>query len=167
MIKRTYFTLSDCGIDVKKLSALFNDGEYKDILASLLISRFQNNWIIYSDISDIPSQKKIDSFCIKLKYIYDTTKERYNKLLALYKSQESKLLDKLESTSTTRFNDTPQNAGDFSAEEYTTNYTEVSNTATPDEMIKRLNNIYDLYHDLLADWVNEYRRLFGNEVNDE
>ena len=53
----------------------------------------------------------------KFSYVYNTTKDRYLALLDIYANQKANLLNKVESNTIQRYNDTPQNGGDWSDDE--------------------------------------------------
>lgn len=81
-------------------------------------------------------------------WINDSYK-KYEKLIQLYEGIEGKLMSKLQSTSSTLFNDTPQAGGDFTADPYITNATKVateSDAATPIARLKEVQkNITNFY----------------------
>lgn len=161
-----YFTLKDCSLNEVKLSQLLAVGDYKSELAKLIVSKYQNNWIICGT-SETPDDDKVDSWLVKFKYIYDVTRDRYETLLKYYMEKKSNLLEKLTNTTKSKFNDTPQNAGDFTSENYTSNYSETTNIITPADTINRLDDIYKLFRLLYEDWVDEFEKLFGEELYDE
>ena len=74
---------------------------------------------------------------------------KYKKLIQLYEGIEEKLMSKLQSTSSTLFNDTPQAGGDFTADPYITIATKVateSDAATPIARLKEVQkNITNFY----------------------
>ena len=77
------------------------------------------------------------------------------------------LLDKIGSTTKSKFNDTPQNGGDFDNDEHlsTINTTTAEQDVMP--LINRLDDISRLYQNVLSDWADEFKHLFIPEgVND-
>lgn len=167
---RTYLNMDDCYIN---LAVELEREKYGRMLSSALINRYTDNWVLFTDtdfdedefpISNEDVLKKIDSWKRKFWFIYDTTKDRYEKLLDVYSEQQANLLAKIGSSSKTKFNDTPQNAGSFDTEEYTTTYTQVDTEIDPTDMMSRLDNIYNKYKNLYAEWVKEFAKLFGEEI---
>lgn len=78
------------------------------------------------------------------------TKDKYEKLITLYTSQENKLLEQVSSQTQTLVNDTPQNGGDVIADDYVSNVattTASTDAATPiarlSEIKDNLNNLYE------------------------
>lgn len=96
---------------------------------------------------------------IKLLTIMSQTYERYATLLDFYAAKKSQLLDKVESL--TRFNDTPQDTGEFSDDEHTTHITSTKNDY--DTLMARLDEVDRKYRNLLKDWSNEFECLFIHE----
>ena len=96
------------------------------------------------------------------------TSPYYLTLLNAYKSKENNLLDGLttEANSLARFNDTPQNEGDFANDSHTSSTNEVEATTTADnkDVIEKLKSLKDSYNNLLLEWSNEFERLFTLEV---
>ena len=56
-------------------------------------------------------------------------------------NNKSKLLDDVKSSSVARFNDTPQNSGDFSDDNHTSNITTTTSSSNVGTMMQRLNEI--------------------------
>ena len=87
------------------------------------------------------------------------TYPKYSKLINLYESQEDDLLKKLESSSKTLFNDTPQAGGDFTTDPYVTNATQVetsTDTATP---MARLKEVQDNIVNYYKEWADEFEKF--------
>ena len=80
-------------------------------------------------------------------------------MIDLYESQENDLLKKLESSSKTLFNDTPQAGGDFTRDPYITNATQVNtstDTATP---MARLKEVQDNITNYYKEWADEFEKF--------
>lgn len=89
----------------------------------------------------------------------NSTKDTYAKLIELYETHSNKLMNKLSSETTSLFNDTPQDGGDFTTDKHLTNVakTLISNDAgTPMarlvEIRKHLENLYEA-------WSDEFRKF--------
>ena len=172
MTKRTYFTMTDCLLTIAGLSDILAAGDYKIQVATYLFNKYQYNWIIYTDTEVIgeddttPTYEttKLQRWETKLKLIYDLTRDKYETLLKYYASYKDKLMDKIGSTTSVKFNDTPQNTGDFSAETYTSTYTETNTEVNDKNYIAKLSEIQDLYNNVFASWLEEFKGLFGEDI---
>ena len=103
--------------------------------------------------------EKAREFITKLCSIIHQTCDRYLLLLDTYDEQRDNLLNKVEAI--TRFNDTPQNSGEFSDDEHTTHITTSKNDY--DTLMARIDEIDRNYRNLLKDWSNEFECLFFHE----
>lgn len=95
------------------------------------------------------------------------TYDRYAKLLDIYASESSKLLDGIKTTTSGvgRFNDTPQNITDgdeFGDNTHVSNITKSTAEAISDADTKmaRIDEIDRRYRNILKDWTNEFEGLF-------
>ena len=77
--------------------------------------------------------------------------EKYSLLIQNLNNNKSKLLDDVKSSSIARFNDTPQNSGDFSDDNHTSNITKTENSSNVGTMMQRLNEIEDNIKQLYLD----------------
>lgn len=101
-----------------------------------------------------------------LSHIYGWLNEsrvRYSKILNAYKEQEDKLLTQLGSKSTTKFNDTPQDGGNFIDDNHVSNATSVTTSSDVATPMARLKEIQDDYKNVYGKWADEFRRfiIFG------
>ena len=80
-------------------------------------------------------------------------------------NNKAKLLDDVKSSSIARFNDTPQNSGDFSDDKHTSNITTTTNSSNVGTMMQRLNEIEDNIKQLYIDWSDEFRKFIIWSVN--
>ena len=100
--------------------------------------------------------------------LFNLTAPRYSPLLEQFKAKSSDPIGKIESTSTgsTRFNDTPQDGGDFSDDNHTTHITQSEATTTTDtgSIMERLDALYRNWRSVIREWVYEYRGLFYKET---
>lgn len=100
----------------------------------------------------------------KFVHILGFTAERYLKLIETYEASKNKLLSKVSSgnSSIVRFNDTPQEEGDFANDQHTTNITssETESTTDFDTPIKRIEEIDRYLVDFYTKWANEFDILF-------
>ena len=170
--------------------------ETKTLFERYILSYYMKEVIGYVDGNGSPAPWKkvrmykefLRKFCALLQGTYD----RYSKLVDYYKSKEDDLLEQIASTSkqtlntnttvdssaeqTQRFNDTPQNGGDWSADDYTSTYQKVGNISgsstantgdvTVDSgtdgttLAARLEEIRKLWKDVYVQWSYEFSGLF-------
>ena len=115
--------------------------------------RFYQEAIIYVDSDE--SESFIEKFCrTKAGQIFpwwQSSSEKYSLLIQNLEANKTKLLDDVKSTSTSRFNDTPQNSGDFSDDQHTSTVTKTENSSNVGTMMQRLNEIEDNIKQLYID----------------
>lgn len=142
---------------------------YLEDLWQLIYARYYNWYVDYSKITAFdqelePTTYMCKVFLFKLVNIIVLTYDRYATILGYYTAQKANLMNQINTSNsgTVRFNDTPQNGGDFSDDEHTTNITQSTSTSTTDgnTPIMRLKEIQDNYRDAMEEWCNEFRRLF-------
>ena len=134
----------------------------------LVVKRFIDHYCFYTTGSEFSVDKQ-KNFIAKMITILEMTSPRYLKLLEVYASADEELLSPVEivSEGLTRFNDTPQDEGDFANDEHTTNLTQDSRTTSNDLDTKmgRIREIESNYNNLLLNWSNEFDSLFIEEEN--
>ena len=86
-------------------------------------------------------------------------------LIQNFENNKAKLLDDVKSSSVARFNDTPQNSGDFSDDQHTSNTTTTTSSSNVGTMMQRLNEIEDNIKQLYIDWSDEFRKFIIWSVN--
>ena len=133
-----------------------------------IIARYYDDYAVMISEEDdtIPSLtwENISPFFNKLINTITRTKDYYLTLLNIYNNQKNNLLNQVKSisTNTTRFNDTPQNGGEFVDDNHTSEFTKVNNSIESDvnTMMYRINEIQKLYRNVMKDWVDEFEKLF-------
>lgn len=145
----------------------WSNTNYEKVM-NLVMKRFREHYVYWTE-NDLEDTDKAEVFVSKLVYILEMTSPRYLKLLEVYNSADSELLDpvKIESEGVSRFNDTPQDSGTFDTDSHTTNLTEDSRTTSNDLDTKmgRIREIESNYNNLLLKWSNEFESLFLEEAN--
>ena len=96
---------------------------------------------------------------------WQSASEKYSLLIKNLEANKSKLLDDVKSASISRFNDTPQNSGDFSDDQHASTVTKTENSSNVGTMMARLNEIEDNIKQLYIDWSNEFRKFIIWSVN--
>lgn len=133
-----------------------------------IIARYYDDFAImiseYDDTIPILTWENISPFFNKLINTIERTKDYYLTLLNIYNNQKNNLLNQVKSisTNTTRFNDTPQNGGEFEDDRHTSEFTKVNNSIESDvnTMMYRINEIQKLYRNVMKDWIDEFEKLF-------
>lgn len=133
-----------------------------------IIARYYDDYAIMigEDDDTIPSLtwEIISPFFNKLINTITRTKDYYLTLLNIYNNQKNNLLNQVKSisTNTTRYNDTPQNGGEFENDNHTSEFTKVNNSIESDvnTLMYRINEIQRLYRNVMKDWVDEFEKLF-------
>jgi len=86
-------------------------------------------------------------------------------LINLYENQSSNLLSQLaqSSTTTNRVNDTPQEGGDYTDDDHTSNYQQTTSSVATDSgtLVARLDEIKRLYSNLFIEWAEEFYNQFA------
>ena len=129
--------------------------------------RFYQEAIVYTDLDKNEDfVKKFASTKVGQIFAWWTaSSEKYSLLIQNLKANKSKLLDDVKSASISRFNDTPQNSGDFSDDNHTSTVTKTENSSNVGTMMARLNEIEDNIKQLYIDWSNEFRKFIIWSVN--
>jgi len=100
----------------------------------------------------------------KIKAWLEDSHFRYDKLISLFTTQEAKLLEQVEATSTVQFNDTPHTPADSGKtlldDEFATTYTKNISKADAGTVLTRLNEVRNGWFSLYAEWIYEYATKF-------
>ena len=141
-----------------------------EVFENYIWPKFCNEAIVYVDVeSDLweepqePTSDQIKAAIIaKLGVIYSWfvgSNEKYSRIVQAYKDNVAKLMDRLGSTATTLFNDTPQSGGDVTTSSYITNATTATTTADVGTPMARLKEIQDNLDNVYITWSNEFRKF--------
>ena len=129
--------------------------------------RFYQEAIVYVDSDE--SEDFVEKFCEtkagQIMSWWISSTEKYVLLIQNLENNKTKLLDDVKSSSIARFNDTPQNSGDFSDDNHTSTVTKTENSSNVGTMMSRLNEIEDNIKQLYMDWSNEFRKFIIWSVN--
>ena len=180
-MERTYYTLDDIRkeleitgkgpytIGIRTLSSFLNSclskvnfvaaphftetAESSNCFQLYIWPRFYQEAIIYTDSDE--TEDFVEKFCrTKAGQIFAwwmSSSEKYNLLIQNLENNKNKLLDDVKSSSIARFNDTPQNSGDFSDDNHTSNITTTTSSSNVGTMMQRLNEIEDNIKQLYID----------------
>ena len=155
--------LNDCldKVNFTLFSVFAETDESQVCFREYIWPRFYQEAIIYTDLDE--NEDFVEKFCkTKVGQIFAWFKastEKYGLLIQNLTANKTKLLDDVKSASISRFNDTPQNSGDFSDDQHTSTVTKTENSSNVGTMMARLNEIEDNIKQLYIDWSNEFRKF--------
>lgn len=153
--------------NIQKLYDDIYNAYYDD--AMLYVDVDYPNDVLVPDTKPTPNElfaiknlnKQCRVFMSKIKAWLEDSSDRYLKLLRLYKENENKLLNKIESINTTQFNDTPQSVNNnLDADSYASTYTKNINSTDGATIMNRLNEVRAAWSSLLDEWVLEFGKKF-------
>ena len=124
--------------------------------------KFYDKAICYTDddtIADNDSAKVFANFIGPIIAWMSSSDTKFSLLIANQEANKTKLLDQIKSSSVNRFNDTPQNQGQFEDNSHNTNVTKTENATDGATLLARLNEIEDNLKRLYEDWSKEFRKF--------
>lgn len=143
--------------------APFTDGKVDTLVMQYILPRFLDEYVVCVK-DDEALDDKIKKFARHFCNIIKSTFSEYSQLISFYDNNRANLLDKLSNTTTTRFNDTPENGGEFEADSYTSNFTKITTESDPGSLISRLDEVRRKLVDIYDKWCNEFVPLTFYEV---
>ena len=124
--------------------------------------KFYDKAICYTDddeIADNESAKVFANFVGPIISWMNASDTKFSLLIANQEANKDKLLQQIKSSSVNRFNDTPQNQGQFEDDSHNTNFTKTENATDGATLLARLNEIEDNLKRLYEDWSKEFRKF--------
>lgn len=124
--------------------------------------KFYDKAICYTDddtIADDDSAKVFADFVGPIIAWMKASDTKFSLLIANQEANKTKLLDQIKSSSVNRYNDTPQNQGQFEDNSHNTNVTKTENATDGATLLARLNEIEDNLKRLYEDWSKEFRKF--------
>ena len=110
-------------------------------------------------------------FWIDFYKIWKSTHVYYEKMISLLKDNETKLLAQVSSLteSDNRFNNTPDQSGDYSGLDYATtiNKNKITTSSDAGTILERLEEVRRRYTDYYEKWAREFDKLFISPLNYE
>lgn len=119
--------------------------------------------IYYQDGAELDEDELLKAVENKVGQIYFWFKSTYENrkvLIDFYSAAESSLMDNIKSTSLSKYNDTPQDGGNFDTDDHTTNSTRIETSTAGDTPINRLDEIRKKLRNIYEDWYREFVKLF-------
>ena len=165
-------------IAVYTLSEFFTDSlitEIIDALMFIVYERHYNDYMfkkVYPANEDAPVDELLTEADVK-KALYpiinviNLTLPRYIPLLQQNEYASTDPIAPVSSVSKnkTRFNDTPQDGGDFNNDPHATNVSESENETSVDSasLMERLDQSFKNFRSIILEWSNEFNQLFFKE----
>lgn len=85
---------------------------------------------------------------------------KYAPLIRIYKEQEASLMASIKSQGVSRYNDTPQDGGEWADDQHTSNISTSETTTEGGTTAVRLAEIRAMWENLYSDWAAEFKGLF-------
>lgn len=141
----------------------FNRRIASELTNQYIIPRYYN-WAIgyYDETKNIEQAERIvyKHFIYKWWMIMKSTFNKYAPLINLYRDKEASLLANIKQTGISRYNDTPQNGGDWSDDQHTTNISTTETSTEGATTAVRLAEVRAMWENLYSEWANEFKGLF-------
>ena len=163
----------DLEFAVYALSEFFTDSLINDIVNALMgvvYNRHANDIICWVDNPEDEQSGLEDAMykaLIKIIGVIDLTLPRYIPLLQQNEYASTDPIAPVSSISKnkTRFNDTPQDGGDFNNDPHATNVSESENETSVDSasLMERLDQLFKNFRSIILEWSNEFNQLFFKE----
>lgn len=124
--------------------------------------KFYDKAICYTDdetVADDDSEKVFANFIGPIIAWMSSSDMKFSLLIANQEANKAKLLGQIKTSTVSKFNDTPQNEGDFSDDNHTTTVTTGESSSDGGTLLSRLNEVEDNLKRLYEDWSNEFRKF--------
>ena len=97
--------------------------------------------------------------------IFNRTQSKYIKLITLYEAEANNLMQDIKTLSINRYNDTPQNSGDYSDDSHTSTINKHETSTPLVTKMARLEEIRRYWRDIYEEWAKEFRGIFIEGAN--
>lgn len=161
----------DLELAIYGVSEFISDDTIKDVIDALMTIVYQRHseHFIYweKNLADVYPSLNVAYFGKYVKTLLNIIELTTPKYLPLLQDQEyysyaptSPL--KSKTTGRTRFNDTPQNMGDWNDEEHATNVSKSVNESEVDSgsIVARLDEAFKNWRSIILEWANEFNQAF-------
>lgn len=156
------------------LSASIPAADIKAIINLLMTIVYNRHYDEYLYSMDMELNEDLDvgsdTFPYAIKDVINVinlTAPKYIPLFNAFKSKSDDPIGKVESitSGTARYNDTPQDEGDFADDEHTTNISQTETTQQVDagSIMTRLAELYKDFKSIILEWANEFDKIFLRE----
>lgn len=178
-LSSTWFTdlLDDLSLQYQKYSLdnTFTDADIKGLVNSLMTNVYDrhasdiffihDSYVCDPDYTITQGDVRRKISC--LVNVINLTLPKYAPLLKQFKKASGDPIApaKSESRGKTKFNDTPQNIGDWADENHTTNISSSESESLVDtgSLMERLEATYKNFKSIVLEWSNEFNQLFIKE----
>lgn len=162
------------GINIHGLDETFTTEiikELVDALMDVVYNRHDQDYF-YHVVTEYPishqlSQSDLVKSMNKLINVIELTAPRYIPLFIQNKNYSKDPIARIGSKTTgrTRFNDTPQDQGDFNDSDHSTNVSYSVNESEVDSgsIMSRLEELFKNFKSIILEWSNEFNQLFIKE----
>ena len=162
---------SDLELAIYGVSEFITDDTIKDVIDALMTIVYQRHSEHFVYWKQMPCNETynlsvgdFEKYIRTLLNIIELTTPKYLPLLQdqEYYSYAPTSPLKSKTTGRTRFNDTPQNMGDWNDEEHATNVSKSVNESEVDSgsIVARLNEAFKDWRSIILEWANEFNQAF-------
>lgn len=165
--------VGDLEFAVYTLSEFFTDSLINNIVNALMgvvYNRHANDiisWVDNIENEEDGYEDAMNKALIKIIGVIDLTLPRYIPLLQQNEYASTDPIAPVSSISKnkTRFNDTPQDGGDYNNDPHATNVSESENETSVDSasLMERLDQLFKNFRSIILEWSNEFNQLFFKE----
>lgn len=166
--------LGDLSIQYRKyaVDSSFTDSDVKGIVNSVMTNVYDRHAddILFSVTSSVCeedytlTQADVRKAISKIVNVLNLTLPKYLVLLKQFKTSSGNPIAPITSSSSgeTKFNDTPQNIGDWGDEDHTTNISSSRSETSVDtgSLMERLSALYKDWKSIVLEWSNEFNQCF-------
>lgn len=167
--------LTKVGYDTITMTDLINNQYLTEVWTKYIYPAFYNQYVCSYDKvyryleTDDPDQSAATVFADYLGPIISwmqSSTQKFSLIIANQEANKNDLLSQIKASSTTKFNDTPQNKGEFSDDNHTSTITSVESGVDGGTLMSRLNEIENNLKRLYKDWASEFRQFIIWSVSD-
>ena len=159
-------------LNIYGLDSTFTDiNDIVNILMNIVYDRHAKDYIawhneIYDDPTHEEALMRIQALD-KLIDVINLTAPKYIVLLKQFKKYSADPTAPItsETSGETKFNDTPQNIGDYGDDDHTTNISNSKSESKVDtgSIMERLSSMYKDFKSIILEWSNEFNKCFIKE----
>lgn len=152
--------MQNCGYNIPFMQIL---SKYADTMwQRYLWPKYWNQYVCFTDNEDIPDDDAEKVFADNAGVIMAwlrSSDTKYSLLIKNMEDNKKNLLGQIKASSVSRFNDVPQNQGEFDDDSHNTTVTKSESSTDGGTLLSRLNEIEDNLKRLYDDWSNEFRQF--------
>lgn len=149
--------------DQKLGQSIVNKPEVNKLWSGYVVPRWRSYGVVVADkaLSNVELTSAFGDWLSRhFLSIAQATGDKYIKLINLYAEKEAALMDAIKQTSISKFNDTPQDSGDYSTDPYVSNLTKATSEVDGATVMSRLAEVRDEWDNVYREWVREFHNIF-------